>query len=97
MPPHNPSLVLLTLDDLCKLEQKHLNQDGCMYASNNCMLSMFWKVGGEGNAVNGAQAPLLCDVTLEMQCLQVLHHALNTSNRYRMDDYPNKAKFGDPD
>ena len=97
MPPHNPSLVPLTLDDLYKLERKHLNQDGCMYASNNRMLSMLWKVGGEGNAVNGAQAPLLCDVTLEMQCLQVLHHALNASNRYRMDEYPNKAKLVDPD
>ena len=97
MPPHNPGLVPLTLDDLYKLEQKHLNQDGCIYASNKHMLSMLWKVGGEGNALNGAQAPLLCDVTLEMQCLQVLHHVLNTSNRYRMDDNPNKAKFVDPD
>ena len=58
---------------------------------------MLWKVGGEGNAVNGSQAPLLCDVTLEMQCLQVIHHMLNTSNRYRMDDYQNKAKFVDTD
>ena len=81
MPPHNPSLVLLTLDDLYKLEQKHLNQDGCIYASNKHMLSMLWKVGGEGNALNGAQAQLLCDVTLEMQCLQVLHRALNTSKQ----------------
>ena len=30
------------------------------------MLSMLWKVGAEGNALNGGQAPLLCDVTLEM-------------------------------
>ena len=42
IPPHNPSLVPLTLDDLYKLEQKHLNHDGCIYALNKCMLSMLW-------------------------------------------------------
>ena len=60
-------------------------------------MSMLWKVGGEGNLVKGSQAPLLCDVSLEIHCLQVLHHVLNTSNTYHMDYSSTKVNFVDPD
>ena len=52
---------------------------------------------GEGNPVKGSQAPLLCSVSLEIHCLQVLHHVLNTSNTYCMDYSSTKVNFVDPD
>lgn len=97
MQPHNASLVLLSLEKLCDLEEKHLNTHGSIYDTNNHLMSMLWKVGGEGNPVKGSQAPLLSDVSLEMHCLQVLHHALTNANMYRMDDKPEKMKFVDRD
>ena len=60
-------------------------------------MSMLWKVGGQDNPVKGSQAPLLCDVSLEIHCLQVLHGVLNTSNTYCMDDSSTKVNFVDPD
>ena len=97
MHPQIPILVPLTLEDLYCLEQTHIHQHGCMHPSKDHLMSMVWKVGGEGNPVKGSQAPLLCDATLKMHCLQVLHHTLNTSNVYHMDDISTKVNFLDPD
>ena len=47
---------------------------------------MLWKVGGEGNPIKGSQPPLLCDVSLEMHCLQLVHKTLHKTNIYHMDD-----------
>ena len=55
----DPLCVPLTLEDLARLEERHLNEGGCVHALNNHLMSMLWKVGGEGNPISGSQAPLL--------------------------------------
>lgn len=95
--PHNPKLVLLSLEELCELEQKHNYTDHCVSETNNCLMSILWKVGEEGNPIKSSQTPLLLDVCLEMHCLQVIHHMLNKSNTYRIDDKEENIKFVDPD
>ena len=80
MQPCDPLCVQLTLEDLARLEERYLNGGGCVHASNNHLMSMLWKVGGEGNPISGSQAPLLCDATLEMHCLQVVHCTLHKAN-----------------
>ena len=97
MQPCDPLCVPLTLEDLARLEERHLNGGGCVHALNNHLMSMLWKVGGEGNPISGSQAPLLCDVTLEMHCLQVMHHTLHKANTYQTDDRQEKVKFVYPD
>ena len=93
----DPSCFLLLLEDLCKVEkQSHGEGGACMNASQKQLMSMLWKVG-EGNPIKGSQPPLLCDVSLEMHCLQLVHKTLHKTNTYHMDDRNEKANFVDPD
>ena len=95
---YDPLCFPLSLEDLCKVEQQsHIEGATCMSTSKNCLMSMLWKVGGEGNPIKGSQPPLLCDVSLEMHCLQVVHQTLHKANTYQMDDRHEKTNFVDPD
>ena len=58
---------------------------------------MLLKVGSEGNPIKGCQPPLLCHVSLEMHCLQLVHKTLHKINTYCMDDSNGKVHFVDPD
>ena len=91
MQPCDPLCIPLSLEELCKLEQRHLNVGGCMHAINNHLMSMLWKVGGEGNPINGSLTPLVCNVSMEIHCLQVVHHTLHKANTYQMDDRNEKV------
>ena len=95
--PHNPTLVPLSLEELCDLERIHNYTEPYVYDINNRLMSILWKVGGEGNPIKSSQAPLVSDVCLEMHCLHIIHHTLNKSNTYRMDDKNDKLKYLDPD
>ena len=68
-----------------------------MNASQKRLMSMIWKVGGEGNPIKGCQPPSLCNVSLEMHCLQLVHKTLHKTNTYHMDDRNGKVNFVDPD
>ena len=94
----DPSYFPLSLEDLCKVEkQSHGEAGAYMNASQKQLMSMLWKVGGEGNPIKGSQPPLLCDVSLEMHCLQLVHKTLHKTNTYHMDDRNEKANYVDPD
>ena len=88
---HDGHLVPLSLEELCDLEQVYNPDESYVSDINNHLMSILWKVGGEGNPIEGSQTPLLVDVGLEMICLQCIQHVLYKSNMYRIDDHKDKS------
>ena len=74
--PHNPTLVPLSLEELCDLERIYNYTDSYVYDINNRLMSILWKAGGEGNPIKSSQTRLVSDVHLEMHCLQVIHRII---------------------
>ena len=94
---HDGHLVPLSLEELCDLEQVYNPDESYVSDINSHLMSILWKVGGEGNPIEGSQVPLLVDVGLEMICLQCIQHVLYKSNMYRTDDHKDKVNNIDPD